>query len=185
MRSTLPVRAGVAVAIVVVIAAAVSTARGASAAPKVEAWGLTPDTLATSAVPKARAGKKLIVDARNFVANDNDINPSGPSQGDQITVWATLYKGAKTAGTFQAAETATQVAPSSNPNGFTGKLLVTAVALVAGGQISVVAVANFGQSASTKAAIVGGTGAYKNARGEMIATEGPNGATRLTFYITR
>jgi hypothetical protein len=174
-----------AVAIVVVIAAAVSTARGASTTPKVEAWGLSPGTLTTSAVPAVKGTTRLVVDARNFVVNDNDIDPSGPSQGDQITLWATLYKGAKTAGTFHANEVATQVTPSSNPSGFTGKLLVSGVLLLAGGQISVVAVTNFAQSASTKAAIVGGTGAYKNARGEMIATEGPNGATRLTFFLTR
>jgi hypothetical protein len=185
MRSSQLVRAGLAVALVALVGGMVATARGASNTPKVEAWGLAPNTLTSSAAPAVKGTKKLIVDARNFVVNDNDINASGPSQGDQLSIWATLYKGAKTAGTFQASEVATQVAPSSNPNGFTGKLLVTGVALLAGGQISVVAVANFGQSSTTKAAIVGGTGAYKNARGELIATEGPNGATRFTFFIMR
>ena len=63
------------------------------------------------------------------------------------------------------------------------QLLFTA--LLARGQITGSAVLGISQSgaSNTKAAILGGTGHYGNARGEVVIHPAGQSSTQLTFYI--
>ena len=182
MRGSRWIRVCLVGAAVVCVAGVVATARGASSNPSVEAWGLTPGTVGPGALPRGGAAKKLVVDLQGVSATSIDNAPTGTSQGDQIAVTGSLFRNGKPAGSLSATEVATQVTP--NGNGFNGKLMVTAVCQLAGGQISIIAVSGFNNSKPVKAAIIGGTGVYSKARGQMFVSQGPNNTTRFTFYIT-
>ena len=182
MRSSRSLRVALVVAILVCVAGVVATARGASSTPKAKAWGLTPGTVGSGALPRVGAAKKLVVDLQGVSATSIDNAPTGTSQGDQIAVTGSLLRNGKPAGSLQATETATQVIPSGN--GFHGKLLVTGVCQLAGGQISIIAITGFNNPKPVKAAVIGGTGVYRKARGQMFASQGPNNTTRFTFYLT-
>jgi hypothetical protein len=182
MRSFRPVWL-VVVAVLVCVAGVVASARGASSAPRAEAWGLSPGTVGSGALPRVQSGvKTLVVDLQAISATSIDNAPTGTSQGDEIVVAGALFKAGKPAGSLQATETATRVVP--NGNGFSGKLVVTAVCQLAGGQITFLAVTGFNNANPVKAAILGGTGAYNKAQGQMFVSQGPNQTTRFTFYLT-
>ncbi|MGH3426788.1 MAG: hypothetical protein ACRDQZ_04365 [Mycobacteriales bacterium] len=62
-----------------------------------------------------------------------------------------------------------------------GRIQLTFTALLAGGQISGIRVTRF-NSGTPALAIVGGTGKYVGARGEVFIHSGPR-RTRLTFIL--
>ena len=86
MRSSRSLRVALVVLVLVCVAGVVATARGASSTSKAPAWGLTPGTVGSGALPHVGAAKKLVVDLQGVSATSIDNAPTGTSQGDQIAV---------------------------------------------------------------------------------------------------
>lgn len=154
------------------------SAQGSSSPPKVRAWGLAPGTLGVTSprIAHPTGTRTLVVKGRQFTATQIDNPPSGTSQGDEIVAAGKLFQGQKPAGELEAQEVLTNVTP--------GRLVVTFTALLAGGQITASAVVHFNNNpAPVTAAIVGGTGAYRQVRGVVYLTS-VGSSTKLTFVYT-
>src|SRR5206468_7478600 len=126
-----------------------------------------------------KRAQTFVLRAQGFTVTAVDNPPSGTSQGDELAVEGLLTtRQGEGAGRLDAHEVFT--GPSSNG----GRLELLFTALLAHGQISAGGVIRINQSGATdtRAAIIGGTGRYRNARGEVIIH--PAGqTTRLTFVL--
>jgi hypothetical protein len=162
------------------MAAAVS-AGGSTTDSMLRPWPLGSDSAPPQTVPHIKRVQRLVLLAHDFAATVVDNDPAGLSQGDEIDVEGQLStrRDAQNAGRLEAHEVLTGLNQSGG-----GRLLLTFTALLARGQISGVAVLGLSQSGASnaKAAIIGGTGHYRNVRGEILIH--PNGqTTRLTFLL--
>lgn len=107
----------------------------------------------------------------------NDVNPSGPSIGDQLTSHNLLMKNGKSVGHLGAACTDTG-----------SQLVCTAVLWAQGGQISLtgqllLSVLNGGGNANL--AVTGGTGAFRHVHGQAsIENIGGSQTSKLVLSLT-
>jgi hypothetical protein len=176
------------VAVVVVVIAisgllvGVGSASGGSASsPPLRPWGFgVGRALGPIAVPHIHRARTLHLRAHDFTATVIDNDPAGTSQGDEIAVEGLLTgKDGQAAGRLEAHEVLTGLTPGGG-----GRLQLQFTVLLANGQISGNAVLGLTQSGASnaKAAVIGGTGHYRNVRGEVIIH--PAGqTTRLTFIL--
>ena len=105
----------------------------------------------------------------------NDVNPSGPSMGDQLTSHNLLMKGGKSVGHLGAACTDTG-----------SQLVCTAVLWAQGGQIALtgqllLSVLNGGGNANL--AVTGGTGAFRHVHGQATI-ENIGASSKLVLSLT-
>jgi hypothetical protein len=170
---------GVLVASGLVAAAALPGAGSTTAAPKL--WGFHssgPAPRSTLHLPGLRTVSVLL---EGVNASTVDQPPSGTSAGDEIIGEGRLVGPHNApAGLLEVQETLTGLGSESG----TGRIQMQATALLAGGQIDLAGVLRFNSSRSPSVAIVGGTGAYRGARGQMfVRTSGQN--TLLVFALLR
>ena len=121
----------------------------------------------------AREGEVLRFGVR-FGDDLVDHAPTGPSVGDQLIVHDTVVKGGRKVGSDAGVCTFASVQPQIASCVITFRL--------PRGQIAV-------QFANTppprkRAAIVGGTGRYRDARGELRILERPDQTGRLAFHLS-
>ncbi len=150
--------------------------------PPLQAWGLAPGTAhGVSKTPTTGGATQLRLVGTGFSTTSVDNPPAGTGQGDSIAVngrLATLR--GRGAGDMQALETVTQF------TGTGGRLLVTFVSQLTAGQITaagMVKVKN-GKAGVLRAAIVGGTGRYLRARGQVVVMPLNNGTTLFTYVMS-
>ena len=153
-----------------------SAANGSSARLQFKAWGYQPHA-APLVVPHIAHAKTLVVRLQNTTSTYVDNLPTGTSQGDELAVEGQLVSRAGTgAGNLEVRETVTGLGPNAG-----GRIQLTFTAMLAGGQISGIGATRF-NTATPALAIVGGTGKYLGAHGEVFIHAGPH-RTRLTFLL--
>jgi hypothetical protein len=109
-----------------------------------------------------------------------DSDPVGLSQGDEIIVEGQLVgPSGRPKGRIEVQEVLTGLNQSGG-----GRLQLMFTALLARGQITGSGVLGISQSgpSNTKAAILGGTGRYRNVRGVVVIHPGQT-SSQLTFYL--
>jgi hypothetical protein len=173
-------RGWLAVGFVLVIGAGVigvtSAASGSSDRLHFKAWAYQPHA-APLVVPHVARSKTLVVRLQNATSTYVDNLPTGTSQGDELAVEGQLVSRTGTgAGNLEVRETVTGLGPHAG-----GRIQLTFTAMLAGGQISGIGVTRF-NSATPAIAVVGGTGQYLGAHGEVFIHSGPH-RTRLTFLL--
>lgn len=167
---------GFIVAIGAVGFAVTSAANGSSNGLHFNAWGYHPRS-APMVVPRIAHAKTVVVRLQNTTSTYIDNPPTSTSQGDELAVEGQLVTltGAA-AGNLEVHEIVTGLGPNTG-----GRLQLTFTALLAGGQISGTGATRF-NTATPALAIVGGTGKYLGAHGEVFIHAGPH-RTRLTFLL--
>jgi hypothetical protein len=158
-----------------------SASGGSASSPPPRPWGFglgsAPGPIA---VPHIHRARTLRFRAHDFTATVIDNDPVGTSQGDEIAVEGLLTgENGQAAGRLEGHEVVTGLTPGGG-----GRLQLQFTVLLANGQISGNAVLGISQSGANnaKAAVIGGTGRYRNVRGEVIIH--PAGqTTRLTFVL--
>jgi hypothetical protein len=159
-----------------------SASGGSTATPPLRAWGFGHGRAARApAVPHIERSRVMVLRGHDFAAAVIDNDPPGTSQGDEIAVEGRLTHAqtGNAAGRIEVHEVLTALTQTGG-----GRLQLVFTALLAHGQISGVAVLGLSQSgaSNTKAAVIGGTGRYRNVRGEVFIH--PAGqSTRLTFVL--
>lgn len=169
--------AGVVVASVLVAAAALPGTGSTTAAPKL--WGFHSSGARPLSIPHLVGMRTVSVLLEGVNAGTVDQPPSGTSAGDEIIGEGRLV-GAHNApaGLLEIEETLTGLGAESG----TGRIQMQGTALLAGGQIDLAGVLRINASRSPSIAIVGGTGAYRGARGQLfVRTSGQN--TQLVFVL--
>jgi hypothetical protein len=159
---------------------AASALGGSAAAPPLRPWGFGSGTAPPLAQPHIKNARRLVLRATGFTATMIDNDPAGLSQGDEIIVEGKLIglKG-RPKGRIEVHEVLTGISQSGG-----GRLQLLFTALLARGQITGGAVLGISQSgpSNTKAAILGGTGHYRNVRGEVYIHPNQQ-SSLLTFYL--
>jgi hypothetical protein len=173
-------RSWLVVGFVAVISAGVigvtSAANGSSDRLHFKAWEYQPHA-APLVVPHIARAKMLVVRLQDTTATYVDNLPTGTSQGDELAVEGQLVSRTGTgAGNLEVREVVTGLGPTTG-----GRIHLTFTAMLAGGQISGMGVTRF-NAATPALAIVGGTGKYLGAHGEVFIHPGPH-RTRLTFLL--
>lgn len=131
--------------------------------------------------PHIKVARKFVLRAHDFTATTIDNDPAGTSQGDEIIVEGALAAwDGRPRGRIEVHEVLTGLNQSGG-----GRLQLLFTALLARGQITGSAVLGISQSgvSNTKAAILGGTGHYRNVRGEVVIHPAGQSSTELTFYL--
>jgi hypothetical protein len=121
-----------------------------------------------------------VLRAHGFTSTFVDNQPANISQGDEISVEGLLSKrNGRGAGRIEVHEVLTALTQTGG-----GRLELLFTVLLAHGQISAVGVLGLNQSGASngKAAVIGGTGRYRNVRGEVYIHPGQQ-STRLTFVL--
>jgi hypothetical protein len=115
----------------------------------------------------------IVVVSRNETTTDIDNPPAGPSQGDELVVHSPLFRrsGAEV-GTLDVHAVFTSIDPFAVQAVFTASL--------AKGQITAQGVAT--EETRFTAAVTGGTGAYRNARGQVTVRFQANQVV-LTYHL--
>jgi hypothetical protein len=153
----------------------------ASASPNTAAtntWGMpTSPTAAPSQVLPAGAdittATTIVVISRNETETDIDNPPAGTSQGDEGAVHSPLFtRSGAEVGTLDVHFVITSVDPFAIQAMFTASL--------SKGQLTAQGVAT--EEASFTAAVTGGTGAYRNARGQVTVRFQANQVV-LTYHL--
>ena len=138
----------------------------ASASPKAPAtntWGMPASSTAapSPALPASSditTAKTIVVISRNETETDIDNPPAGLSQGDEFVIHSPLFNRAgATVGTLDVHAVFTSIDPLAVQVLFTASL--------AKGQITAQGVGT--EETGFTAAVTGGTGAYRNARGQV------------------
>jgi hypothetical protein len=173
-------RSWLVVGFVVAISAGVvgmtAAADGSSDRLHFKAWAYQPHA-APLVVPHVAHTKTFVMRLENTTSTYVDNLPSGTSQGDELAVEGQLVsRTGAGAGNLEVQEMVTGLGPDTG-----GRIHLTFTAMLAGGQISGIGVTRF-NSATPALAIVGGTGKYLGARGEVFIHSGPH-RTRLTFLL--
>jgi hypothetical protein len=157
----------------------VAGAAGSSDGSALKAWGFPSGLVGGGVVPHITNARQLVLLGRNFTATNVDNPPVGTSQGDELAVEGQLFTfhGAP-AGRLEVHETLTGIGPGPG-----SRLLITFTARLSHGQIAAIGVAGAQHQNRINVAVVGGTGRYRNARGEVVVTAGPNNLPRFTFLL--
>jgi hypothetical protein len=182
MRGRRGVVAGLVLAIGVGVAGLVGVvagAAGSSDGSALKAWGFPSGLVRGGVVPHITHARQLVLLGRNFTATNVDNSPVGTSQGDELAVEGQLFTfhGAP-AGRLEVHEILTGLGPGPG-----ARLMLTFTARLSHGQIAAIGVAGVQHQNRLNLAVVGGTGRYRNARGEVVVTSGPNNLPRLTFLL--
>jgi hypothetical protein len=152
---------------------------GSSTAPPFQGWGFdSGHALNAAPIPHIRRGRTIVLRVHDTTATYVDNAPANISQGDEIAVEGLLRRAGHPGGHLEAHEVLTGLNQSGG-----GRLELVFTALLSDGQVTSVAVLGLSQSGASngKAAIVGGTGRYRNVRGEVYIH--PDGATTLLTYL--
>jgi hypothetical protein len=145
------------------LAGGITIASAAPKAPATNAWGIPATASAApnttpAAGPDITTAKTIVVISRNETETDIDNPPAGTSQGDEGVVHSPLFsRGGATVGTLDVHFVITSLDPFAIQAVFTASL--------ANGQITAQGVAT--EETHFTAAVTGGTGAYRNARGQV------------------
>ena len=169
---------GLVVAIAAGLVSVVSAASGSSDRPPLRAWGFEPQKSAPVVIPHVAGATTLVVRLQATTATYVDNPPTGTtSPGDELVVEGQLVSVHGTSlGHLEVHEVVTGMGP-----GMGGRLQLSFTALLAGGQISGTGVTGF-NTATPALPVVGGTGRYVGARGEVFVHSGPH-RSRLTFLL--
>jgi hypothetical protein len=153
-----------------------SAANGSSGRLHFKAWGYQRHA-APLVMPHIAHAKTLVVRLQDATSTYVDNLPTGTSQGDELAVEGQLVsRTGAGAGNLEVHETVTGLGPDTG-----GRIQLTFTAMLAGGQISGTGTTRFNK-ATPALAIVGGTGRYLGAHGEVFIHSGPH-RTRLTFLL--
>jgi hypothetical protein len=157
----------------------VAGAAGSSDGSALKAWGFPSGLVRGGVVPQVTHARQLVLLGKNFTATNVDNPPVGMSQGDALAVEGQLFTfhGAHV-GQLEAQEVVTGVGPGPG-----ARLLITFTARLSHGQIAATGVAGAQHQNHISLAVTGGTGRYRNARGEVVATSGPDNLPRFTFLL--
>jgi hypothetical protein len=160
----------------------VGSAVGDSRHQSVRPWAFgVPQAAPPLLITHLRRARTFRVRAHGFTATMIDNPPANLSQGDEIVVQGDLsHLSGTPAGRLEAQETLTGLTENGE-----GRLELLFTAQLPHGQISCVAVLRIGQSGASnaRAAVIGGTGYYRNARGQVYIH--PAGQTTdLTFALS-
>jgi hypothetical protein len=143
-------------------------------------WGMPaaahPSALAA---PDITGAQKLVLTDRNEHEVDVDEGPKGFSAGDEVSIGADLFSGGTRVGTLDVHGAFTFVSRRA------ARGLFTFQATVRGSQISATGVAAFTANDGPNgfsAAVTGGTGKYRNARGQVRVQFLAHGA-RFTYFL--
>jgi len=110
-----------------------------------------------------------------------DNAPKGLSAGDQLTQHSMWSRNGAKAGTMALTATITL---RTSPQ--TGEVMFTAVARLQAGQVALTGTFDIvPQNQTFSAAITGGTGAFRNARGEAVFKQVSGTRTLVTLYVGR
>ena len=148
------------------------------------AWGVPVASAAAPATapaevraagPDITTAQTIVVFSRNETETDIDNPPAGFSQGDEIVVSSPLFN---RAGARVGRLDVHGVITSVPPRGIAIQWVFTAT--LAKGQITAQGVQT--EEFSFRAAVTGGTGAYQNARGQVIVRFLAN-QVRLTYQL--
>lgn len=168
---------GLVVAIAAGLIGVASAASGQADRPPLKAWGFQPGTSGSPAIPHIARAKMLVVRLGDVTVTSVDNPPSGTSVGDELALEGKLVGLDGTpAGQLEVHEAVTGMGPVTG-----GRFQITFTALLGGGQISGIGVTRFNRP-TPALAIIGGTGKYLGARGEVFVHNGPH-RTRLTFVL--
>ncbi|MEP6641358.1 MAG: hypothetical protein ABJB93_05550 [Gaiellales bacterium] len=153
-----------------------SAANGSSDRLHFKAWGYQPHAVPL-VVPHIARSKTLVVRLESATSTYVDNLPADTSQGDELAVEGRLVsRTGAGVGRLEVREMVTGLGPDTG-----GRIQLTFTALLAGGQISGIGVTRF-NTGTPAVAIVGGTGKYLGAHGEVFIHSGPH-RTRLTFLL--
>lgn len=177
-----------ALSVAVILGCAAATAGGAMAqgsstrTPRLQLWPWAGPASQGSApaLPVVAGATQLRLRATDITVTTVDNPPSGFGQGDEIAVSGRLETPAgQPAGDLQAHEILTEQRPEG------GKLLLTFTTELAAGQITASAILRITARGSRPfyAAILGGTGRYLGARGEIVLIPAGNGDTELRYVL--
>jgi hypothetical protein len=131
-------------------------------------------------VPKSH---RFTITTKTIDGAQVDVGKPGPSLGDVNVITEDAYRDGKKVGTSDL--TCTMVRVDAVKHSFAVECLNTTV--LPEGQISAQGVVTSAEIEKVpfKQAITGGTGAYKNARGELTVDEAGDGPAHLTFDLGR
>ncbi|UXY21615.1 dirigent protein [Streptomyces cynarae] len=142
----------------------------------------SPATAAGSSGPGVPREEVFQLVARSTQTSSVDVNPSGPSQGDEFVISGELLNQGATVGTYGEVCTLTRVGPVDHFD-----LQCVASFTLAQGQITVqgrFSVTPAG-SGEVDLAITGGTGLYRTAGGYVHAVNISSTDTQVTVHLTR
>jgi hypothetical protein len=180
-KRTVIVTAGLVGALAAALSGGIVSANGgAASSTELHPWGFGWGTAPSAPLPHIKKTHKFRLRAQGFTATMLDNDPAGFSQGDEIIVEGQLVgRGGEPEGRIEVHEVLTGLSQSGG-----GRLQLFFTALMARGQITGSGVLNISQSgpSNARAAILGGTGHYRNVRGEVYIHPGQQ-SSRLTFYL--
>jgi hypothetical protein len=165
----------------VMVIGVVSAASGSSSG-HLRTWGLQRGaTPQKAAVPHIAGTTQLVVFTRNEHTRDVDEPPAGFSQGDESTTSSGLWNAAgQRVGRLDAAGTVTTVFR----NAHTARLQFTFTSTLRGDQITATGVLIASDATQGfDAAITGGTGKYRGAKGEVHVQFLTGNSSRLTYQF--
>ncbi len=167
---------GFVAAVAAIVIGVASAANGATHRPP-HAWAFQTRTARPTTVPRIANATTLVLRLQNTAATYIDNPPTGTSQGDELAVEGQLIQlNGTPAGHLEVHEVITGIGPDMG-----GRIQLTFTALLAGGQISGIGATRF-NTATPALAIIGGTGKYLGAHGEVFVHTGPH-RSRLTFLL--
>jgi hypothetical protein len=111
----------------------------------------------------------------------DDVAPKGQSVGDQIFFSGSLVRGGKPAGRLEDVDVTIDARIEGVMRSVT--LLLPDGTIVAAGAGGNKGATGWHPSASDAIAVIGGTGAYRGASGEIVAHDLPNESQRLTVTL--
>ncbi len=135
-----------------------------------------------SAGPSASSADPLTVVLRLAQYHDTDVAPRGDSVGDVTAFSELVLQDGRQVGIDGAICTTTNVAHDGS-----GSVLCVANLPLPAGQISIQGLMTFtatGPDKTATFAITGGTGAYRNARGDAVLTNLPNEDIEVELHVT-
>jgi hypothetical protein len=172
------VTGGIVVATTVIVAAA-AAAGGSASSARLRAYGFTAERPAGPPIQHLTRQRTKVYHLTTTSISTIDNDPAGTSQGDEVVVEGRLLHRHAGAGRLEVVEVLTGLGTNGGV-----RVQITLTALLTEGQITAIAGTTFNRSTtSVRAGIVGGTGKYRNARGQVTIQPGSGNSTRLTYHL--
>jgi hypothetical protein len=162
-----------------VIVAAVAAVGGSASSARLKAYGFTAERPAGPPIEHLTRERTKVYHLTTTAISDIDADPAGTSQGDEVVVEGRLLHRHAGAGRLEVVEVLTGLGTNGGV-----RAQITLTALLAEGQITAIGGTTFNQSTTVvRVGIVGGTGKYRNARGQVTIQPGSGNSTRLTYQL--
>jgi hypothetical protein len=152
-------------------------ARTGLAAAAVLALALVAAVALPSRAASTSSAKTLRLAAVTVQATTLDLGAAGPSQGDESIVTRELFLNGQKVGTSHLVATVTLVAGADSQS------QAVATFSLPDGQLSAQGLATASQTANRVAAITGGTGAYRQAGGQVTVTRSGPTTADISLFI--